>query len=62
MIRNYRLYNRYKVDVRLIQVSEDDDTLWTLELPEETKLFPFSALNKSGRDEIVEYIEEICDL
>ena len=34
----------------------------TLELPEETKLFPFSALNKSGRDEIVEYIEEICDL
>lgn len=34
----------------------------TLGLPEETKLFPFSALNKSGRDEIVEYIEEICNL
>ena len=35
MIRDYRLYNRYKVDVRLVQVSEDDDTLWRLELPEE---------------------------
>ena len=34
----------------------------SLELPEETKVFPFSALNKDGREEIVEFIEEKCGL
>ena len=33
-----------------------------LDLSEETKVFPFSALKRSGRDEIVEYIEEICGI
>lgn len=31
----------------------------TLNLPAETKVFPFSALSKQGRDEIVEYIEAV---
>ncbi|MCR5595736.1 MAG: ribosome biogenesis GTP-binding protein YihA/YsxC [Lachnospiraceae bacterium] len=32
----------------------------TLGMPENALLFPFSALSKQGRDEIVDYIESIC--
>ncbi|SCY02508.1 GTP-binding protein [Lachnospiraceae bacterium XBB2008] len=31
----------------------------TLGMPEEALLFPFSALSKQGRDEVVEYIESL---
>lgn len=41
------------------QVNSIRDTLC---LPDETKLFVFSALKGDGRDSIVDYIEEICDL
>ncbi len=34
----------------------------SLGMPEDAKLFVFSALSKQGRDEIVEYIEEVCEL
>lgn len=33
-----------------------------LNLPEESRIFVFSALSKDGRDDIVDFIEEICDL
>lgn len=32
-----------------------------LELPKETAIFPYSALNKQGRDEIWEYIENVIE-
>ena len=31
-----------------------------LDMPEDSLLFVFSALNKQGRDEIVDYIEKLC--
>ena len=33
----------------------------TLGMPEEALLFPFSALSKQGRDEVVEYIESLIN-
>ena len=33
-----------------------------LNLPEGSRIFVFSALSKDGRDDIVDFIEEICDL
>ncbi|MCR5510884.1 MAG: ribosome biogenesis GTP-binding protein YihA/YsxC [Lachnospiraceae bacterium] len=33
----------------------------TLGMPEESLLFPFSALSKQGRDEVVEYIESLIN-
>lgn len=34
----------------------------TLGVPDTTRVFPFSALNKQGKDEIMEYLDELLEI
>jgi len=45
--------NRSQINKQLSMIRK------TLGMPADAKIFPFSALNKQGRDEIVEFIEQI---